>query len=113
MNSKNMKKKLNKERKSMKYDSTAHQSFNKVFSESESPVILTTGSWKDISWQFILANEGELPPPSELCTAAFCVVTFRKRLILIEHATRGSEFPSVLREVDEVVISAVKREVIE
>jgi len=71
---------------------------------------ISAGKWKDIPWEFII---DPVPPNPSLCTAAFCVVMYQEKLILVEHKSRGLEFPGGHIEMNETSEQAVKREVME
>ncbi len=72
--------------------------------------VITSGSWGEIPWEFHVQVE---MPQSELCTAAFCIVTFDSKLVLVEHEERGLEFAGGHIDHPETAAETVKREVLE
>ncbi len=85
-----------------------------VTKKSRLESVLTQGEWKGgIPWKFIVAKPQERPPLMELCTAAFCIVTYQKQIVLIEHANRGIEFPGGHIEENEEITKTIQREMLE
>lgn len=76
----------------------------------ESKIILTQGKWGDTPWEFVI--DSSMPEPS-LCTATFCIVTYQKRVVLVEHSKRGFEFAGGHIDPHESCHITVKREVLE
>jgi 8-oxo-dGTP pyrophosphatase MutT (NUDIX family) len=75
--------------------------------------LITRGEWAGgIPWEFFATTE-ETPPAQELCTTAFCVVTFQGKLVIVEHAKRGFELPGGHINLDEEIVKTVEREVLE
>lgn len=73
--------------------------------------ILTQGIWEDgTRWTFVLSNDRVDP---KLCTAAFCVTTFKGSILLTEHSTRGWEIPGGHVDLNEDPLETVIREVTE
>lgn len=70
--------------------------------------VVATGMWGEVPWRFIASSH---EPDPELCDAAFCVVTYRGKVILAEHKTRGYEFTGGHIEPGESITAAVIREV--
>lgn len=74
--------------------------------------IITTGEWAGgVPWQFIASKDQESLPTLEDCTAAFCVVTYKEKLVIVEHKKRGWELPGGHIDLDEAVSKTVEREV--
>jgi 8-oxo-dGTP pyrophosphatase MutT (NUDIX family) len=73
-------------------------------------LIVTEGKWGDVPWQFVATEQ---QPPSELCTAAFCILIDGDKLILVEHSSRGYEFTGGHIDHDEDIAQTVSREVSE
>jgi 8-oxo-dGTP pyrophosphatase MutT (NUDIX family) len=74
--------------------------------------VVTQGEWAGgIPWQFFAAFPNESIPAHELCTAAFCVVTYHNRLVIVEHVSRGFELPGGHIDPDEAIANTVEREV--
>jgi len=71
-------------------------------------VLVTMGEWNSITWKFFA---GVYSPEIELCTAAFCIVTFKKRLVLVKQKNRGYEFAGGHVDSNEAIIDTVIREV--
>jgi ADP-ribose pyrophosphatase YjhB (NUDIX family) len=71
-------------------------------------ISITNGKWGDTSWQFI-AHAPE--PAAQLCTAAFCVVTYQGKVVLVEHKSRGYEFTGGHIDLNEEIEKTVVREV--
>lgn len=75
--------------------------------------IITRGEWAGgIPWEFLSTPIAQLPS-QELCTAAFCVVTFQGKLVIVEHVSRGFELPGGHVNLDEEIAKTVEREVLE
>lgn len=73
--------------------------------------VLTEGKWNDgTPWKFIVSKE-KLNP--DLCTAAFCVISHREALLLIQNRRRGWEIPGGHIEEDEKIEQTLIREAME
>lgn len=70
--------------------------------------MVTEGRWGEVPWQF-LAQVQE--PSIELCTAAFCIVTHKGKLVLVEHSSRGHEFTGGHVDPNETITETVIREI--
>ncbi|GEM_PF-2935269 len=78
------------------------------------PFILMNGEWQDgTPWQFVATPSSENFPNPSLCTAAFCVVTYQEKLVVVEHTKRGIELPGGHVDPDEEIPRTVEREVLE
>lgn len=77
-------------------------------SMSMSEMVIAEGKWGETPWKFIASTE---VPDLDLCTAAFCIVTYQGRLVLVEHASRGYEFTGGHVDQNESILDAVVREV--
>src|SRR6185369_17452034 len=79
------------------------------FAPQTSPeLVVTEGRWGEVPWQFVV-NGPE--PEAALCTAAFCIVTYQGKLVLVEHNSRGYEFTGGHVDPDEDIGTTVTREV--
>jgi 8-oxo-dGTP pyrophosphatase MutT (NUDIX family) len=74
------------------------------------PKLITEGHWGDIAWQFLV---DPTPPDVNLCTAAFCIVTFKGSLVLVDQKQRGFELAGGHSDPNEPLDVTVKREVLE
>ncbi len=73
--------------------------------------ILAKGVWEEgVSWKFVLSD---VKPNPDLCTAAFCVVTYGRKLILVKQKNRGWELPGGHIDTGEDLEDGIIREVIE
>lgn len=72
--------------------------------------VITNGAWGDIPWEFIADS---VEPEAKLCTAAFCIVTYESKLVLVKHGSRGYEFAGGHIDPYESADEAVRREVLE
>lgn len=73
--------------------------------------VLTEAAWNDNTpWKFIVSKE---KPDSNLCTAAFCVTSYRGALLLIQNRKRGWEIPGGHIDEGEEIEQALIREVME
>lgn len=72
--------------------------------------VLAEGSWSNTPWRFIVSKTE--PEPS-LCTAAFCVVINRGKVLLVRNKDRDWEFPGGHINDGEELKSALAREVLE
>ena len=74
-------------------------------------IFVTDGSWgENVPWEFYLS---EVYPPSILCTAVFCIVTYKKKVLLVNHIERGWEIPGGHLDSGEDLIQGIVREVLE
>ena len=97
---------MSKERQNLK---SRGEQKEKLSSQS----VITSGEWTGgVPWQFIVTPPEGLPA-LELCTAAFCVVTFQGKLVIVEHVSRGFELPGGHVNPDEEIANTVEREVLE
>jgi ADP-ribose pyrophosphatase YjhB (NUDIX family) len=76
--------------------------------KTNSEVMVTEGKWGEIPWQFFARVQ---EPAIELCTAAFCIVTYKGKLVLVEHSSRGHEFTGGHVDPNETIANTVAREV--
>lgn len=77
----------------------------------EGEFVLTEAAWDDNTlWKFIVSKE---KPDPRLCTAAFCVTTYRNRLVLINNKERAWEIPGGHLDEGEEIEQALIREVLE
>lgn len=73
--------------------------------------VLTEATWDDNTpWKFIVSEE---KPKQDLCTAAFCVISYDGKLLLVQNRTRGWEIPGGHIDKGEEVEQALIREVME
>ena len=70
--------------------------------------LVTQGNWNNIPWQFMADS---VMPDLTLSTAAFCIVTFQGKLVLVEHHSRGFEFSGGHVDPEENILDTVIREV--
>jgi 8-oxo-dGTP diphosphatase len=76
------------------------------------PIYITSGIWTGgITWDFFGVKEGAILPELELCTAGFCIVTYRGKLVIVEHKTRGFELPGGHVNPSESLEDTVRREI--
>ncbi len=74
------------------------------------PKKICSGNWgEDMRWEML---ESQYLPERDKCTAAFCIPTDGKNVLLIE-TTRGWEFPGGHIEENETIEEAVEREALE
>lgn len=98
----------------MKENSTNSQNSTENVQTDRVQTVLVAGEWKGgVPWQFIVTKSHEAPPLPELCTAAFCIVTYQNKILLIKHANRGFEFPGGHINPEEDLLATIKREVLE
>lgn len=73
--------------------------------------VLTQAAWSEgVPWKFIVSKE---MPDLNLCTAAFCVVSYQGAILLINNVKRGWEIPGGHIDEGEKIEQALTREVLE
>lgn len=72
------------------------------------PDVITQGKWGEVPWQFVVDTN---QPDISLCSAAFCIVTYQGKLVLVEHGFRGYEFTGGHVDPNEEIATTVAREV--
>lgn len=93
----------------------AEQEGNKMKEPAQQgDLLITSGEWAGgITWDFFSCQSNREMPELSLCTAAFCVVTYQGKLLIVEHANRGFELPGGHVDPEEQLSLTVQREVLE
>lgn len=93
-------------------DSFQYSSENHIIPiHEQNPKVLAEGRWAEgVSWQF---ETGLDHPEHSLCTSVFGVVSYRSKLVLVKHVSRGWELPGGHIEPGEDPLLGLKRELIE
>lgn len=78
---------------------------------SKGEFVLTENAWDvNTPWKFVVSLN---KPDSELCTAAFCVVTYKQQLLLVQNKHRDWELPGGHIDEGEELEKALMREALE